>query len=90
MAKSKHILTKEEIAFLDEKAAEINSFCESHGIFLVGDRNGIHAFKSPNGFSIVNFMFARGKQIKTTELTDVPIEIDYTDDLEQDILVEEA
>ena len=41
-------ITDEERDFLFDKAKEIDNYCEQHGIRIIKDIKGLHAFRTPS------------------------------------------
>lgn len=92
MASNVSELTEEEKNFLSQKAKEVSEYCAEHGIFLLGDRGGIHALKVSHGYSI----FGTGTPIAPDEekiakdsLFSIPLEMDTVDDIDDSLLVAE-
>lgn len=83
-------ITDEERDFLFGKAKEIDKYCEQHGIRIIRDIKGLHAFRTPSGGFDIDFICKETEKtrIPMSDFTLIPMEAaDGTDDLSDSAIV---
>lgn len=83
-------ITDEERDFLFDKAKEIDKYCEQHGIRIIRDIKGLHAFRTPTGGFDIDFICKETEKtrIPMSDFTLIPMEAaDGTDDLSDSAIV---